>query len=74
MKSRVLPLSLLFLAIYASTVVLVSTARADSRTVTFSESVTVDGTLLKPGAYKVTVTCLDGPNWTPSGMPSAHRR
>ena len=53
-KSSVFPVTLLFLGICASTVVLTSTARgADSRTVTFSEPVTVDGTVLKPGTYKV---------------------
>ena len=53
LKSRILPVPLLFLALCASTVVLTSTARADSKTITFSEPVTVDGTVLKPGAYKV---------------------
>ena len=53
LKSRILPVPLLFLAICASTVILISTARADSKTITFSEPVTVGGTVLKPGTYKV---------------------
>ena len=50
MKSATFARSLLFLTILA---VLTSTVLADSKHVTFNDTVTIGGTVLKPGIYNV---------------------
>ena len=55
-RHRLFPVLLLLSTVFASMVVLTSTVGADSRTVSFNEPVTVEGTVLKPGTYTVVWT------------------
>lgn len=52
-KHSVLSLSLLFSAVVVSMIVLTSHARAETRSITFTEPVMIGDVVLKPGAYKV---------------------
>lgn len=52
-KHKGIPLALLFSAIFASMIILTSTALADSKHITFSEPVTVGSVVLEAGTYNV---------------------
>jgi hypothetical protein len=52
-RRTVASLSLVFAAVVASLVVLTATARADSKTIRFTEPVTIGTTVLKAGTYTV---------------------
>jgi len=52
-KPIAIPLALFFAAVFASMIVLTSTAGADSKSVTFTEPVTIGSTVLAPGTYNV---------------------